>query len=241
MTRGGMQRELGGALVALRILLLIVLAAAIWISHDLESRARKAYANEAIPTKSAAQDLVLELVNEATGSRAFITSGRPGDLDPYRMGAREVRRDLAVLDRSTAAHPELREPLERARRQVMVLDGFYAEQIALARTGPAGRRRALANLDEGRSRFGAFRDAASALSARTDAFVGATVKDQRDRYRTLLIVLGVVGAAALGIALALIFTVPRRTARRLAEERRARETLDRVLSLTPRFLDGASP
>src|SRR3954447_25475934 len=95
----GVQRELGGALVALGVLLFVVLGAALWISHDLESRARRAYAPEAIPTKSAAQDLVLQMVNEATGARGFVTTGLDGDLEPYRMGAREVRRDLALLDR----------------------------------------------------------------------------------------------------------------------------------------------
>src|SRR3954468_14817518 len=108
MSRGRGTRELGGALAVLGVLLAIVLAAAIWISHDLESRARREYAQEAIPTKSAAQDLVLQMVNQATGARAFLTSGRDSDLDPYRMGVREVRRDLTVLDRSTARHPELR-------------------------------------------------------------------------------------------------------------------------------------
>src|SRR3954467_7474619 len=89
--RGSAERELGGALVALGVLLFVVLGAALWISHDLESRARRAYAREAIPTKSAAQDLVLQMVNEATGARAFVTTGLDADLEPYPMGAREVR------------------------------------------------------------------------------------------------------------------------------------------------------
>src|SRR3954469_23397259 len=123
MTPGAsVQRELGGALVALGVLLAVVLAAAVFISHDLEAGARRGYAREAIPTKSAAQDLVLEMVNEATGARAALTSGLNADLDPYRMGRREVRRDLALLDRTTASHPDLRAPLERTRRQVMALD-----------------------------------------------------------------------------------------------------------------------
>src|SRR3954471_10989184 len=112
MTRGSVTRELGGALVALGVLLAIVLAAAIWISHDLESRARREYTQEAIPTKSAAQDLVLQMVNQATGARAFLTSGLDAALDPYRMGVREVRRALAVLERTPASHPELSPPLE---------------------------------------------------------------------------------------------------------------------------------
>src|SRR3954447_4505260 len=247
-TRGSAERELGGALVALGILLVVVLAAAVYISHDLESRARRAYGREAIPTKSAAQDLVLQMVNEATGTRDFAATGLDVGLEPYRMGTRGVRRDVALLDRSTASHPELREPLDRARREVMVLDRFYARQVALARTGTTGRRRALRNLDAVRSRFAQFRDAAAALSARTDAFVAATERDQRDRYYTLLIVLGAVGVAALGIAVTLILVVPRRTrallserSRRLAEERDARETLERVLASTPTVLVGASP
>src|SRR3954462_9546763 len=96
-TRGSAERELGGALVALGILLVVVLAAAVYISHDLESRARRAYAREAIPTKSAAQDLVLQMVNEATGTRAFAATGVEAGLEPYRMGTRGVRRDLALL------------------------------------------------------------------------------------------------------------------------------------------------
>src|SRR4051812_36322960 len=104
---GGAQRELGGALVALSVLLAVVLAAALFISHDLESRARRAYAREAIPTKSAAQDLVLQVVNQVTGARAFAMTAKDSSLAPYRMGAAGIRRDLAVLDASTADHPEL--------------------------------------------------------------------------------------------------------------------------------------
>src|SRR3954452_19283527 len=119
-TSGG-QRELAGALVALSVLLVVVLAAALFISHDLESRARRAYGREAIPTKSAAQDLVLQMVNEATGTRGFAATGLDAGLEPYRMGTRGVRRDLAVLDRSTASHPELREPPDPERREAVGL------------------------------------------------------------------------------------------------------------------------
>src|SRR3954468_19009882 len=145
MTRGSVTRELGGALVALGVLLAIVLAAAIWISHDLESRARREYTQEAIPTKSAAQDLVLQMVNQATGARAFLTSGHDDDLGPYRMGVRDVRRDFAMLERTTARHPELRAPLGRTRREVMALDRIYADQVALGRAGD--RALALRRLD----------------------------------------------------------------------------------------------
>src|SRR5690349_564171 len=99
MTRGSVTRELGGALVALGVLLVVVLAAAVFISHDLEAGARRGYAREAIPTKSAAQDLVLQMVNEAGGARGFLTTGLDADLAPYRNGRREVRRDVALLDR----------------------------------------------------------------------------------------------------------------------------------------------
>src|SRR3954454_12265547 len=97
MTGGRTQRELGAALLALALLLVVVLGAAVWVSHELESRSHRAYVEDAIPTKSAAQDLVLQLVNEATGVRAYVTSGRPRDLGPYRRGVQGVRRDLAVL------------------------------------------------------------------------------------------------------------------------------------------------
>src|SRR3954471_4500918 len=163
MTRGGsVQRELGGALIALGVLLAVVLAAAVFISHDLEARARRAYAHEALPTKSAAQDLVLQVVNEATGARAYLSRARAATLEPFRMGRREVRRDLALLDRSTARHPELRAPLDRTRREVMALDRFYTAQVETGRSGTNERERALRRLNDARPRFATFRDAASA-------------------------------------------------------------------------------
>ena len=248
MTRGSVTRELGGALVALGVLLVVVLAAAVFISHDLEAGARRGYAREAIPTKSAAQDLVLQMVNEAGGARAFLTTGLDADLAPYRNGRREVRRDVALLDRSTARHPELRESFERTRGELMALDRFYTGQVELGRTGTRERARALRNVLGARLMFARFRDSAAALAARADAFVADTEQAQHDRYRTLLIVLGAVGLAALAIAVTLIVVIPRRTgqqlrerSRRLAEEREARETLHRVLALTPRFLVGTSP
>src|SRR3954447_10831153 len=248
MARGRVPRGLTAALLALGVLLVIVVGAAIWVSRDLERRSERAYVKEAIPTKSAAQDLVLQMVNEATGVRSYVASGDEADLAPYRMGLAGVRRALARLERSTGNHPELRGALESARGRVIALQRFYRSQVALTRSGPRGQGVAHARVDRGRAPFNRFRDAASALAAETDAFVARTSADQHDRYHGLLLVLGLLGAAALAVAAALVIIVPRRASQLLAEraarldaEREARETLDRVLAVTPRFLDGIAP
>ena len=241
------ERELTAALGALTILLVVVLAAAVWVSRDLSHSAQRAYVEQAIPIKSSAQGLVTQMVNQETGVRGFIITTRPASLLPYFAGRRGAARDLAALQRESASHRELRALLGRARAEIAALNRFFSGEISLVRSGPSGERLAQRRAEAGRMLFDDFRGTAGAIVDSTDRFVARTARAQDRRLRTLEILLGLVGAAALGVAFALVAIVPRRARRlvderaeRLAEEREVRATLERLLAVTPRFLSGGT-
>lgn len=241
-------RELAAVLLALTALLVILIAAGLWISRDLNGGAQRAYVEEVLPTRAAAVDLTLQMVNQETGARAFLVTRHAASLRPYASGRRAARADLAALTRLAADQPRLRALLVRARRQIAELEIFFDSEVALVRSGPAGLDRARREVEHGTALFDAFRVTARAMTDATNELVARTTRDQHARYRALVLVLVLVGAAAVAVAVALTVVVPRRAARLiderergLTEEREARETLDRVLALTPRFHSDASP
>jgi serine phosphatase RsbU (regulator of sigma subunit)/CHASE3 domain sensor protein len=241
-------RELAAVLITLTALLVVLIAAGLWISSDLNRGAQRAYVREALPTRSAVVDLALQMVNQETGTRGYIVTRRQASLEPYVAGRRMAHADLALLGRLAADQPRLARLLVDARGQIAELEIFFDAEIALVRSGPAGAARARRDVEQGTALFDRFRRTSAAMARATDRLVTDTERDQHARYRALVLVLALVGAAAVAVAVALAVIVPRRAARliderarRFAEERDARETLDHVLALTPRFYGVGSP
>jgi serine phosphatase RsbU (regulator of sigma subunit)/CHASE3 domain sensor protein len=238
----GRLRELSAALGLLTALLVTVLVAALVISHDLSTRARRAYVESAIPARTTVKDLVLQMVNQETGVRGFVITGRESSLQPYVRGRIDAAADLATLKRLVRRTPSLDLRLDRAERQIAGLDRFFGQQIDRMRRGSGVHGLARSEIERGAALFEAFRSTAAGMTAATDAFVARTDEEQAERYHTLVLLLLIVGSLAVLIAAALTVLVPRRTARlaaertRLLEEERAArsrlsDTLEEVASL----------
>ena len=212
----------------LDVLLIAILASSFIVARGINQSAEQKFVQEAIPLKSAVQDLALQMVNEETGSLGYLITGNRSALQPLTAGRARVPDDLQVIADKVPVEPALGLELARARSQIATLDRYYNVQIALVSSGPAGRRAAAARVPHGRALFDAFRQTSGSMLAESDRVVADARHSQNSRYLRLLALLLVFGAAGLVVAIALTVRTPRRThdlLRELEFERAARELL----------------
>ena len=189
-------------------LVLAILAIAIGVgvnsTGDVSANARHAFAEDAIPLKAAAQDLLTQMVNQETGVRAYLVTGDKSSLEPYEAGRKAVREDLKKMEPLLVAHPIMADLVAEAKPRIEALEDYFESQVRLVEQGPEGQAKAQARIGEGKEEFDAFRESAAAIEADTVKFVGDTVAEQKDTYadaRTQLIVLGLAGGLlAMGVA-----------------------------------------
>ena len=210
-------------------LLVGILASSVFVATSINQSSRQKFVRDAIPLKSAVQDLLLQMVNEETGSRGYVITGNRAALQPLTAGRARVPEDLRIIASKVSVEPALPSELVRARAQIAALDRYYDTQVALVSSGPAGRARAASRvLPIGKRRFDSFRVTAGSMLAATDRSVAAARRSQDSLYRTLLVILIAFGTAGLGIAVALTVRTPRRShalMRELEYERSASELL----------------
>ena len=126
----------------LDVVLIVILASAFVVARSINQNSKQKFVQEAIPLKSAVQDLALQMVNEETGSRGYVITGNRAALQPLTAGRERVPDDLQVIADTVPAEPTLGAELARAREEIATLDRYYDTQIALV-SGPrrAARRR----------------------------------------------------------------------------------------------------
>ena len=223
------RRRLLLAFGLLDVLLVAILASSFVVARSINQSSDQKFVREAIPLKGAVQDLLLQMVNEETGTRGYVLTGNRAALQPFTAGRARVPTDLRAIADRASAEPTLGPELARARSQIAALDRYYDRQIALVSSGAEGRRIAARRvLPLGKARFDAFRQAAGSMLAEADRVVTDARHSQNRRYLTLLVLLLVFGAAGLAIAIALTVRTPRQTHDLLLElefERAAGELL----------------
>jgi signal transduction histidine kinase len=210
------------AIGALLALLLAILAAAFWVPYELNSNTNERYVNDAIPLRRLVQDLTLQLVEQEAAVRGYLVTGDRTDLTRYEEGVAAVNADLIALRPYLARHPSMERLVRRALPQIADLEGYFAQQIALASRSPGGRREAQARIARGERPFERFRETAMLMIAETERFVDEAEKDQASIYERLLVVLAALGTVALAIGLLLFFRMPRRLGELYDAELRSR-------------------
>lgn len=204
------RKRLRLVLGSLVVLLIAVFASSFFVARGINEGSKQKFVNGAIPLKSAVQDLLLNMVNQETGSRGYVITGDPVSLLSLTTGRAALPRDLRAIEKGVSLVPALRSSLKDIRVQVAALERFFDEQIALVESGPAGQRAAAERIPEERKVFTAFRLTAGKMLADTDRFVASARQSQNRLYNTLVILLLVLGGAALTIAVTLSVYTPRR-------------------------------
>jgi PAS domain S-box-containing protein len=237
VTEAGARREVDGARLARRwtrlsLLLLIVLVALLafvsaFAVRQIYTLGDTRYVKQAAPIYASGQDVLVEMLNQETAVRGYVISADPATLQPYTQGRKYEALELAIIAKNPTHDPKLPGLVAAAGKQVAILDRYYAREIALVRSGPAGQRKAAGSVLQGKEHFDAFRTASGALGTEAaNIFVGARNK-QHHTYIVTLIFLICAGVLVVAIALALMLSIPKRIytlyrgeqeARRAAEE-----------------------
>jgi methyl-accepting chemotaxis protein len=190
-----------GVVVAL---LAITIALAIDTASSLTADAKRSFAEDAIPLRTATADLTTQMVNQETGVRGYLVTGDKASLAPYDDGRKAVAEDLEKIQPFLAGHPIMAQLIADAKPQIAALQKYFASQVALVASGPEGRRTAQARIGEGKTQFDAFRATAAKIDEDGEKFVRDAVAAQADTTasaRTKLLIMGLVALlAAAGIA-----------------------------------------
>ena len=188
----------------------------VWSAQEIADGSDLARARDAATVQRKAQDLLLQLLNEETGVRGFLITGRAESLRPYRSGRRAALADLRALEAATTRHLELRRLPSETQPLVQALDRFFAAQVALGEQGSSGLQRARGKTEDGTRLFDAFRRSAGHMveSARTLQLQAQQAQSKRARRLTAL--LAVLGSVAFVLTVVLGVLLPKRAARVVA-------------------------
>ena len=206
------RRRLAAAFAALIALLLVIVAVSIVVTRGVNRSATDKYVDDAIPLKSAVQDLVLQMVTQQSAVRGYVITRSPANLTNYRLARAGAARELAYIEDNLDGHPVLAGLIGRARVRIADLSQFYEAETAADAAVPSGLAEAQRRVREGTRRFQRFRSVAALMLADTDKFVADARAAQDRRTDIGTVVLLVLGALALGIAALLLAVVPRRVA-----------------------------
>jgi PAS domain S-box-containing protein len=222
-----LRRQLQAALAGLLVLALALVGVGIFAAHRLYTNAEERYIDEALPLRSATRDLILQVVNEQAAVRAYVISATPASLGPYRTAKQAVASDLAELRAAVSRRPRIGAEVATVQEEVRGLEAYFAEQIALVRSGPAGQSRAQREVLGGEERFEGFRTASRRLSSGIDVVVASAQRQQRRTYQRTLVFLAADGAIAVLIGLGLLLVLPERFQRLYRREQFARARAER--------------
>jgi serine phosphatase RsbU (regulator of sigma subunit)/CHASE3 domain sensor protein len=150
-----------------------------------------------VERQSAANQLLVDMLNAETSNRGYTLTGRGSYLEPYVQSRARYPGDLARLRRLVKDEPGLLEATDRVDAAVQLWLDEARRQIALRRQGR--RREAIERVNEGlaSNRFIAFRQEQNALVGEVSRLRQESL-ESADRYRNLtLILIGVAAALAL--------------------------------------------
>jgi len=217
-------------LTALALLVVIVLALVTvggYAAYRVYSLGNHRFIDQTAPFFAVTEDLAVEMLNQETGVRGYVITGDPKTLAPYRQGRKYARVELALIAKDRSFDPRIPADLRRMRQEVGSLETYFRQEIALVRSGPAGKRRAQERILLGKGHFDHLRAASAALIQDASAVIKRSHREQRSTLTQWWVFLGIAGGIALLIALGLLLRVPRRLDELVREEQSARREAER--------------
>ncbi|MEO7195882.1 MAG: ATP-binding protein [Pseudonocardiaceae bacterium] len=175
------------------------------------SAARAVLADQLDPALLGVQTLDTALVNQETGVRGFVITGKADFLVPYQQGRQQEDAALVTLRRlgATRPRPELTTDLDEILARARAWQADYAEPT-IAEVSAAGPAGATVDPELGKARFDALR--AVLDRKRTGLTAARTVASTRlDHAANTLLAVGIAIAAGLLVLLGAIGIWVRRT------------------------------
>lgn len=192
-----------------RVLVVVALATALlggaaYATFDTladERAARTEVRARVQPASDAARDLLGDLVDQETGVRGFVLTGRDDFLEPYEAGRRRTRAALAEIAGLTAGDGPIAASVREVRRlqATWQIDGAEPE-IRARRRGDVARAQALVNTGRAKGLFDRLRAEVDVLQSMLERRVAtANVRSQEAASQ---LVAQLTGIAALLVVLA---------------------------------------
>jgi methyl-accepting chemotaxis protein len=211
-----------GAVVAL---LAVCVGVSIHTAGSLTDDAKRSFAQDAIPLRTATADLTTQMLNQETGVRGYLVTGDTASLSAYNLGREGVAKDLKAIQPHLAAHPIMAGLIAEATPQIAALQKYFRSQIALVASGREGQLKAQARIGEGKKMFAGYRATAAKINADGDKFVRDAVHQQEATTASARTEILIIGLIALLVAAAVAFFVAQGIRRSVAD------VLDRVSRL----------
>jgi serine phosphatase RsbU (regulator of sigma subunit)/CHASE3 domain sensor protein len=199
-------RLVGAVAVMLAVLIGVAIAGMVVTAQEYRDGERLAVARQ-----SAANQVLVDLLNAETGNRGYTLTGRSDYLNPFTVAKRRYATDLADLKGLLANEPGLE---QRIAATEQAAKNWFGEAIDLVRLRRLGRdREAIARINDGTARrlFGDFRSAQGSILDEVNRLRDSSM-ESADRRRT--ITLAAICAAAV-LALAMIAIAARQLWRRV--------------------------
>jgi serine phosphatase RsbU (regulator of sigma subunit)/CHASE3 domain sensor protein len=204
--RGTLIRLSGGLAVVLALLILTSVAGTIIATRDYRDTGLRAERRQ-----TAANQLLVDLLDAETGSRGYVLTAGGGYLKPYTQARKRYPDDLARLYELVRGEAELERSADAVDARAQLWFSEAVELIRLRRAGQVGDARERLGQGQARDRFDAFRTEYAGLAD------GLRVSSQRsisnaDRQRTLTIAAVILTAF---LALAMVILASRQLWRRV--------------------------
>ncbi|HEY3922813.1 MAG TPA: CHASE3 domain-containing protein, partial [Gaiellaceae bacterium] len=216
------QRPVRYALALLILVIGALVAAGVFASYRIYDLGNHRFIDQAAPFFAVTEDLAVEVLNEETAVRGYVITGNPKTLQPYNQGKKYVNLEVGIIAKDQSFDPRIPADLKSMQGELATLQRYFAQEIALVKSGPAGKRQAASQILTGKAHFDHLRASSARLIADAASVVNRSHKEQHRTLVDSFAFLGVVGLLALAITVGLLLIVPRRLYSLFREERRAR-------------------
>ena len=176
-----------------------------------------------VALSNASHDLLLQLVSEEAGVRAYVDTGNPALVDEYERGSTQLLKDVDVVRTAAASDAKLAHIFATADKQIQALTTFYDAQVALV--DKKKRAQANAHLNDGKAMLDGYRDTDKAMNDESDAFVKASVASAQHGRLVAVVSMLVLGTLAALACIAVAAFLGRGLSRRLGKVGDALETI----------------
>jgi sigma-B regulation protein RsbU (phosphoserine phosphatase) len=195
-----LRRRIEGLFLALFLVLAAQVAVEAWAEHTRTS-ASQTINDQLVPARDELAALRTSLVDQETGERGYLLTGKDVFLEPYRTGRAQSERSLRRLDRLFADDPDALAAVDRIRSRVSAWQQLAADfEISVKRSGRDQLVTALVSSGTGRQLFDRLRNEIDD----TNQFLNQRLTRQEHRVNSLSRRLDLLRIVNVVVALALI-------------------------------------
>jgi methyl-accepting chemotaxis protein len=155
---------------------------------------------DAIPIARAAENLLTDLINEETGIRGYLVTGKDEYLEPYQAAHEQLQKDLALIREHESQHPIMKDLVEnQAVPLIEKNENYFQNQIQLVKSGKIVEARS--KIGDGKANMDAFRTVFSKINEDINKLTNDAWNASRDTMTNAIRLLLILSAVALVLSI----------------------------------------